>query len=63
MMLNAYLHHGDIPSGRVAVDNCKTDTAKAAYVWMMMADIWNDKKFASATDAQPEWHPHLQLLK
>jgi hypothetical protein len=47
----------------VAVDNCKTDTAKAANVWLMMADIWNDKKFASATDAQPEWHPHLQFLK
>ncbi len=33
-----YIHQGDIPSGRMAVENRNTAEAKAASVWQMMAD-------------------------
>ena len=54
----AYIHRGDIPSGRMAVENRNTEEAKAASVWQMMADKWNDKDFSPATASQPDWHPH-----
>lgn len=54
----AYVHRGDIPSGRMAVENRNTEEAKAASVWQMMADKWNDKSFAPATASEPGWHPH-----
>jgi hypothetical protein len=33
-------------------------TVKAASVWQMMADKWNDENFAPATACQPDWHFH-----
>ena len=54
----AYLRRGDIPSGRMAVDNRNTEEAKAANVWQMMADKWNDESFVPATASEPDWHFH-----
>ena len=53
-----YVRRGDIPSGRMAVENRNTEEAKAASVWQMMADKWNDESFAPATASEPGWHPH-----
>ena len=54
----AYICRDDIPSGRMAVENRNTEEAKAASVWQMMADKWNNKDFSPATASQPDWHPH-----
>jgi hypothetical protein len=54
----AYVRRGDISSGRMAVENRNTDEAKAASVWQMMADKWNDENFAPATACEPDWHFH-----
>ena len=42
----------------MAVENRNTEEAKAASVWQMMADKWNDESFAPATASEPGWHPH-----
>ena len=42
----------------MAVENWNIEEAKAASVWQMMADKWNDKDFAPATASQPDWHLH-----
>ena len=54
----AYINRGDIPSVWMAVKNQNTEEAKAASVWQMMADKWNNKDFTPATASQPDWHPH-----
>ncbi len=54
----AYIRRGDIPSGRMAVENRNTKEAKEASVWQMMADKWNDHSFTPATASEPDWHPH-----
>ena len=53
------IRRGDIPSGWMAVENRNTEEAKAASVWQMLADKWNDKSFAPATASEPGWHPHF----
>jgi hypothetical protein len=42
----------------MAVENRNTEEVKAASVWQMMADKWNDKHFVPVTASQPDWHPH-----
>ncbi len=50
----ASIHRSDIPSGRMAVENRNTEEARAASVWQMLADKWNDESFAPATASKPD---------
>jgi hypothetical protein len=50
----AYIHRNDIPSGRMAVENRNTAEAKAANVWQMVADKWNDVTFTPVTESVPD---------
>jgi hypothetical protein len=50
----AFIHHNDVPSGRMAVENRNTKEAKAANVWQRVADKWNDVGFAPATESLPD---------
>ncbi len=59
----AYVCHSEIPSGQMAVENQNTEETKAASVWQMMADKWNDKNFALATACELDWHFHYVSLE
>jgi hypothetical protein len=50
----AYIHRNDVPSGRMAVENRNTAEAKAANVWQMVADKWNDVTFEPVTESVPD---------
>ena len=41
------------------MENCNTEEARAASVWQMLADKWNDESFVPATASEPDWHPHF----
>lgn len=48
----AYKRRLDVPNGRMAVENRKTQAAMAANVWHMVSEKWNDKSFAPTTSVK-----------
>lgn len=49
----------DLPSGCMALENRNTDKAKAALVWQMMVDKWNDPLFLRVTAAMPNLYSNV----
>ena len=48
----AYIRRHHIPSGRMAVENRRTQEAIAANVWHMVSNKWNDKSFSPTTSVK-----------
>ena len=57
----AYIHRDQLPAGRMQVENRKTAEARAAYVWQMVSDKYNDPAFAPGTAALGDIHPDFAL--
>lgn len=57
----AYLSRLNIPSGRMAIEQRHTAAAKAANVWQMVAEKWNDPLFLPVTSPKADLHSDFAL--
>ena len=57
----AYLARLNVPSGRMALENCNTPAARESNVWQMVANKWNDPRFLPITSLKPDTHSDFSL--
>ena len=51
----------NVPSGQMALENQNTPAARAANVWKMVANEWNDPLFMAVTSVKPDTHSEFSL--